>query len=327
MGYQATSFAVKSWKVRTEQGQIRLDSFVRECLPHLSRRKIEQAIRQHVFTVNGKVGKKGDRLADGDELVFKGSEAWLATAPLPDASLDIPIAYEDSALLVVNKPGGMPTHGFSGRDRLTLANFLLARFPKLTSVGSSRWEPGLVHRLDRETSGLIVVAKTQAAFENLKSQFRRRLVQKIYLALVWGITPAEGLIDIPLAHDTRDKRRMRAINRPGLTKGSGWKAITRYRRIGRSRGLSLLEIEMESGVMHQIRAHLAVVGHPIVADTLYGAGQRDNFGLLRHFLHAYKLTLLHPNDGGSLTIEAELPKELSDLLVRLNFKRRCSGYF
>ena len=327
MGYQATSFAVKSWKVRTKQGEIRLDSFVRECLPHLSRRKIEQAIRQHVFTVNGKVGKKGDRLADGDELVFEGSEAWLATAPLPDASLDIPIAYEDSALLVVNKPGGMPTHGFSGRDRLTLANFLLARFPKLTSVGSSRWEPGLVHRLDRETSGLIVVAKTQAAFENLKSQFRRRLVQKIYLALVWGITPAEGLIDIPLAHDTRDKRRMRAINRPGLTKGSGWKAITRYRRIGRSRGLSLLEIEMESGVMHQIRAHLAVVGHPIVADTLYGAGQRDNFGLLRHFLHAYKLTLLHPNDGGSLTIEAELPKELSDLLVRLNFKRRCSGYF
>jgi 23S rRNA-/tRNA-specific pseudouridylate synthase len=120
---------------------------------------------------------------------------------------------------------------------------------------------------------------------------------------------------------------MRAINRPGLTKGSAWEAITRYRRIGGSRALSLLEIEMKSGVMHQIRAHLALVGHPIVADTLYGAGQTDNFGLRRHFLHAYKLTLLHPNDGGSLTIEAELPKELSDLLARLNFKRRCSGYF
>jgi 23S rRNA pseudouridine1911/1915/1917 synthase len=319
MGDQATSLATKSWKVPAEQAQIRVDSFVRECLPHLSRRKIEEAIRHRLFTVGDRVSTKGDRLAGGDELVFRGSESWLAASPLAVAELEVPIVYEDSALLVVNKPAGMPTHGFSGRDNLTLANFLLARFPKLMNVGKSRWEPGLVHRLDRETSGLVVVAKTQAAFENLTSQFRRRRVEKIYLALVWGIAPAEGVIDIPLAHDTRDKRRMRAITRSGRTKGPAWKAVTRYRRIGRSRGLSLLEVDMETGVMHQIRAHLAATGHPIVADTLYGAGQTENFGLQRHFLHAHRLTVLHPNDGGSLTIEAELPEELADLLARMNF--------
>lgn len=318
MGDQATSFATKSWKVRTEQAAIRLDSFVRECLPHLSRRKIEDAIRSRLFTVGGRVSKKGDRLAGGDELVFRGSESWLAASPVPDAKLEVPIVYEDSALLVVNKPAGMPTHGFSGRDNLTLANFLLARFPQLTDIGKSRWEPGLVHRLDRETSGLVVVAKTQAAFENLTSQFRRRGVEKIYSALVWGVAPAEGLIDIPLAHDIRDRRRMRAITRSGRTQGRAWRAVTRYRRIGRSRGLSLLEIEMETGVMHQIRVHLAATGHPIIADTLYGR-HTENFGLQRHFLHAHRLTVLHPNHGGSLTVEAELPEELADLLARMNF--------
>ncbi len=212
----------------------------------------------------------------------------------------------------------MPTHGFSARDGATLANFLLARLPQLASVGKSRWEPGLVHRLDRETSGLLVIAKTQPVFENLRSQFRRRRVKKIYWALVWGIAPAEGAIELRLSHDPHDKRRMRPLTLLPRGKKRSWKAVTRYRRIGQSRGLSLLEIDMETGVTHQIRVHLAAIGHPIVGDVLYG-DKAEDFGLRRHFLHARSLTLLLPGCG-SFAVEAELSGELAELLKRLNVK-------
>ena len=144
-------------------------------------------------------------------MTFKGAEHWLLTAPVSQSQLRVPIVYEDDAVLVVDKPAGMATHGFSGRDQDTLANFLAAERPDLLMIGKSRWEPGLVHRLDRETSGLVLVAKTQAAFDDLRLQFRRRQVKKKYWALVWGIAEAEGAVAYPIAHDSRDKRRMRAI--------------------------------------------------------------------------------------------------------------------
>lgn len=320
MADQANQIAVKSWKLPAEHDPIRLDAFVRQRLPHLSRRAVENAIRERLFSVDEKVSNKGDTLAGGDELVFRGPESLLSPEPLPNAEIEVPIVYEDSAILVVNKPAGMPTHGFSGRDNATLANFLLARYPKLAKVGKSRWEPGLVHRLDTETSGLVVVAKTQAAFAALKSQFRSRQVKKIYWALVWGLTPAAGTIQLPLTHDKRDKRRMRTATRSARAKERTWQALTRYRRIGQSRGTSLLEIDMETGVTHQIRVHLAAIGHPIVGDTLYGVGKTESFGLQRQFLHARSLTLFRPDGGGSLTVEAELTEELAELLTRLKFQ-------
>jgi 23S rRNA pseudouridine1911/1915/1917 synthase len=320
MAVQATCGATKSWKLAAEHGPIRLDAFVRRCLPHLSRREVEKAIGAGLFSVRQKVTKKGDRLSGGDELVFQGPESWLAANPRPEADLAVEIVYEDESILIVNKPAGMPTHGFSARHGSTLANFLLARMPQLASVGKSRWEPGLVHRLDRETSGLLVIAKTQPVFENLRSQFRRRCVKKIYWALAWGIAPAEGVIDKPLSHDPRDKGRMRPSTRPPRGKARSWKAVTRYRRLGQSRGVSLLEIDMETGVTHQIRVHLAAIGHPIVGDALYGDNKAKDFGLRRHFLHARSLTLLRPDDGETFTAEADLPGDLSGLLKRLNVK-------
>jgi 23S rRNA pseudouridine1911/1915/1917 synthase len=320
MADQAIPVATRSWTLPAEHEQIRLDAFVRQCLPHLSRRAVGTAIAKRLFSVGAKVGKKGDRLTGGDKLVFRGPAILLAAHPQPDSRIDVPVVYEDASILVVNKPAGMPTHGFSARDGATLANFLLARFPEVMNVGKSRWEPGLVHRLDRETSGLVVVAKTQAAFESLTSQFRCRQVKKIYWALVWGITPAEGQIEIPLVHDTRDKRRMRMVIRLGRTKQKTWKAVTRYRRMDQSRGLSLLEIDMETGVTHQIRVHLAAIGHPIIADALYGNQETKSFRLSRHFLHARGLTIFHPDDGRALTVEAKLPGDLADLLKRLKLK-------
>jgi 23S rRNA pseudouridine1911/1915/1917 synthase len=319
MADQANQIGIKTWRLPDAHEQIRLDAFVRQCLPHLSRRQIENAIRERLFSRGGKGLKKGDRLAPGDELVFCGSERLLAAKPLPNAEIEVPIVYEDSAILIVNKPAGMPTHGFSGRDHATLANFLLGRYPEIASVGKKRWEPGLIHRLDTETSGLLVVAKTQRGFAALQAQFRGRRVKKIYWALVRGLAPAEGVVEFPLAHDRRDKRRMRIASRE--TGERSWKALTRYRRIGQSRRASLLEIDMETGVTHQIRVHLAAIGYPIIGDSLYGDGKMENFGLERQFLHARSLTLQHPDSGRWLTAEAELPDELAGLLNRLSLRR------
>lgn len=313
---QATYVATKSWTVPVGHPRIRLDAFARRCLPHLSRRAVEEAIRDGCFSVRQRVVKKGDQLAGGDELAFRGPEVWLAANPPPNAKLAAPIVYEDETILIVNKPAGMPTHGFSARDNATLANFLLWQVPQLTKVGKSRWEPGLVHRLDRETSGLVVIAKTQAAFERLRLQFRRREVRKIYWALVCGKAPVEGVIDMPLAHAGRDQRRMRTVKGARRGQQRVWKALTRYRCIGRCRGASLLEIDMETGVTHQIRVHLAAIGHSIVGDSLYGDPKQD-LGLRRHFLHARSLTFVHPQNDRILTLVAELPSELAELLVRL----------
>lgn len=303
-----------------ERPPLRLDAFARECLPHLSRRQIESAIRAKLFFIGGKAANKGDRLAGGDELRFQGPSAWLAESPLPQADISLAVIYEDEVILAVNKPAGLATHGFSGRDTDTLANLLLAHRPELANIGRSRWEPGIVHRLDRETSGVLLAAKTRSAFEDLRAQFRRRQVQKIYWALVHGKTPAEGVIALPLAHDRRDARRMRAVKGTPRSGERAWKATTRYRRLAHQRTASLLEIAMETGVTHQIRVHCAAIGHPIIADALYGDGQAPDFGLGRHFLHARSLTLLHPKNGQPVTMTAELPGELADLLKRLRIR-------
>ena len=235
----------------------------------------------------------------------------------------MPIVYEDDGVLVVDKPAGMATHGFSARDQDTLANFLAAERPDLLMISTSRWEPGLIHRLDRETSGLVLVAKTQAAFDDLRRQFRRRQVRKKYWALVWGIPEPEGTVAYPIAHDSRDKRRMRAISdiSPRSKKQKSWPALTRFRKLWDVDELSLLEIEMETGVTHQIRVHLAAIGHSIVGDFLYGEESRESFGLKRHFLHAHGLEFFHPRDHRVVNAESELPLELEAVVRHLQTTR------
>ncbi len=300
---------------------MRLDAFLRAALPHLSRRAIDGALGAGFFSRNGGPARKGDRLHAGDRIAFSGSAPWLADRPLPEPDLEISVVYEDAAMLLVDKPAGIATHGFSGRDAGTLANYLAARYPALLEVGKSRWEPGLVHRLDTETSGLVLIAKTREAFADLCRQFRERRVEKIYWALVWGECAAEGAIDLPLAHDPRDRRRMGPAGAAHGKHTKSWKARSRYRRIGRSQNLTLLEVEMETGVTHQIRVHLAAIGHPIVADPLYGDNRSDSFGLTRHFLHARRLGFCHPKDGRRVEFVAELPQELQMVLDRLGIER------
>ena len=320
-GGSARTFAsqTNSWTVPAGQRPIRLDAFVRRCLPHLSVREIRKAIEAGNFWLNRRPGRKGERLFGGEVLIFQGPPQLLASSPLPEWDLEVSILYEDESILVVDKPAGMATHGFSGKGSHTLANFLVAHWPFLAGVGKSRWEPGLVHRLDQETSGVVLIAKEQEAFENLRSQFRRRSVQKGYWALAWGRTEREGVIAYPLIHDPRDRRKMKAI----LEEGSGrsrakrWQAVTRFRTLGQAKGVSLLKIEMESGVTHQIRAHLAAIGHPIVGDAHYGEERPNPFDLGRHFLHAFYLGFRHPKDNREVAFESALPQELREILDRL----------
>ena len=178
MADQASKCAIKSWTVPATSRDVRLDTFARRCLPHLSRSALKEAIAEGLFSIQGKTAKKGAKLRAGNTLVFSGPDLWLAAQPTATTGLTVPIVYEDASVLVVDKPAGMATHGFSGRHTSTLANVLAAMRPELVNVGESPWEPGLVHRLDRETSGLVLVAKTQAAFKQLRQQFRPRQVIK-----------------------------------------------------------------------------------------------------------------------------------------------------
>ena len=322
MADQVEHVRVETWAVPSDAAEVRLDAFLRHCLPHLSRSALASVIDKKFFWIKDRPGKKGEKLRAGQSVTFRGPKEWLFTQPPPAKQLDVPIIYEDTSFLVVNKPAGMATHGFSGRDTQTLANFLVAHRPDLLTVGKSRWEPGLVHRLDHETSGLVLVAKTQAAFDNLRVQFRRREIKKLYWALVWGTTAAEGAIDYPIAHDGRDRRRMRVLRNAQRPRHAvkHWAALTHFRRIGQRRGLSLLEIDMATGVTHQIRVHVASIGHPIVGDLLYGAVNSARFGLNRHFLHARVLAFRHPEDGRTIRVEAELPAELEQVLSRVKMK-------
>jgi len=319
MGDQGVGSENKFWLVPEGTQAVRLDGFLRHCLSHLSRQQIHRAIAENLFLVNGRVARKGDRVGGGDRLSFVGPMVLLADAPPPAPQLQIPILYEDESILAIDKPAGVATHGFSGRDGATLANFLAAHQPGLLSVGKSRWEPGVVHRLDIGTSGIVLVAKTQAAFDFLRAQFRRRELKKVYLALVWGQPSDRGTIELALAHDPRDKRRMVVARQSERSSNRRiWRAITHFRVVTSARGTSLLEVEMVTGVTHQIRVHLSANGYPIVGDALYGSDYPETFGLGRHFLHARSIMLRHPATGKILTIRAELPTELRVVLQKID---------
>ncbi|HEX5604906.1 MAG TPA: RluA family pseudouridine synthase [Candidatus Binatia bacterium] len=314
---QGTMDATKAWNVAPEHEQLRVDAFLRHCLPQLSRRQLASAIADRLVSLNGRVSKKGDRVSVGDVLVFHGPAAWLSPQTPANPKLQLRVVYEDSELLIIDKPAAMPTHGFSGRDQHTVANFIAAKHPELLAIGKSRWEPGILNRLDRDTSGLVLVAKTQRSFIALRKQFRHREIVKTYWALVWGKPSASGTITLPLAHDPRDKTRMRTVDPAHLQTERIWNASTHYRKLAQRIGVALLELQMMTGVTHQIRVHLAAIGYPIVGDLLYGAVNPESFGLNRQFLHAIKVQFRHPKTGRKLTVEAPLPDDLMKVLTRL----------
>ncbi|MEW6033946.1 MAG: RluA family pseudouridine synthase [Chloroflexota bacterium] len=283
----------------------RLDRFLAGMHPALSRSQLQKLIAQGLVTVNDRRAKASLRLAPGDtvRVLLPPPEP---AVPLPE---DIPlnIVYEDAELLVVDKPAGMTVHPAPGEHRHTLVNALLAHCPSIDQ-GARGERPGIVHRLDKDTSGLMVVAKTPSAHEGLVEQFRSRSVVKTYLALVVGhVTPKTGAIEAPVGRDTANRKRM------GVVEG-GREARTRYRVTEYFGDHSLLEVTPETGRTHQIRVHLAAIGHPVAGDRVYG---RRSPYLARQFLHAARLAFRHPMTSEYLDFTTPLPPDLQQALARL----------
>ena len=281
-------------------GRERVDKVV-ALLTGMSRSEVHELIERGGVRVGSKPVTKGShKLQVGDHLEVHVPERDDGL-PVADASVAVDVVHEDADLLVVDKPAGLVVHPGSGTPSGTLVNGLLARYPDLAGVGQPD-RPGIVHRLDAGTSGLLVVARTAVAYDELQAQLHARSVERRYWALVGGaVASSSGLIDAPLARDPRDPIRRAVI-------AGGREARTRYEVIGRYDGWTLVECKLETGRTHQIRAHLAAIGHPIVGDVLYGGAV--DLGLTRPYLHAHQLTFRHPSTGLLAGFDSALPVDL-----------------
>jgi 23S rRNA pseudouridine1911/1915/1917 synthase len=308
----------------------RLDQWLASQLPDVSRVRIQQLIEQKKIQINGNVPKPSMKLRGGEGIIITGT---VELPPLRAFAEDIPldVIYEDESIAVVNKSAGMSVHAGSGKDeagnRGTMVNALLHRFNGLSSVGGEL-RPGIVHRLDKETSGLVLVAKSDLAHRKLAEQFARREVKKTYIALVHGWPKmTKGTINAAISRDM--VRRARMTTRRATQSRPGREAITHWQVTEQIEGaygkFSLLEVKIETGRTHQIRVHLSSIGHPVVGDTLYGAARPQSYGgttpevasLKRNFLHAFAIQFRHPISDRPLSFQQPLPAELSDFLRRI----------
>jgi 23S rRNA pseudouridine1911/1915/1917 synthase len=274
----------------------------------VTRTLAQRAIRSGAIAVDESEVKPSYRL-EGGELV--AGEIPLPLVPSPEPE-DIPIAvrYSDERVLVVSKPAGLVTHPAAGHPSGTLVNALLALGEPLAGRDSIR--PGIVHRLDKETSGLLLIAKDDAARDFLVDAIRSHRVERIYLALVRGRPGSEtGTIEAPVGRDPVRRRLMAVVD-------TGRPAVTHYRILGSTASVSLLEVSLETGRTHQIRVHLSHLGHPVVGDRVYGGGggTAAGLGLARPFLHARRLVFPHPDDGRTIAIDDALPPDLEAVLER-----------
>lgn len=283
---------------------VRLDVFVRASLPALSQRLARLVIAEGVVRVNGRRAPKGVRVCRGDQVTLPDIGGL---APEPD--LPLHVVHEDAALIALDKPGAMPGHALDPRARGTAANFLVARYPETVALGLPL-APGLVHRLDTGTSGLLLAARTAAAYDALRAGFASRRVEKRYLAVVAGAVPRPGLrLALPLAHDPHDRRRM--IAAPAGARA--WEAETVITPVAFGSTCSLVEAVIRTGVTHQVRVHLALAGYPVLGDALYG-GPSAGLPAERHALHAAALSFAHPTDGRAVSLTCPLPDDLRALV-------------
>ncbi len=293
------------------QDSERLDRFLADRNTGLSRSRLHSLIAEGMVTLNGAAGRPSQRVRAGDRvtlIVPAPRVADVSPQPIP-----LTVVYQDAELIVVDKPAGLSVHPGPGHPDGTLVNALLALCPDIQGVGGVI-RPGIVHRLDKDTSGLMVVAKTESVHRNLSEQIKARKVDKGYLALAIGVPdPPQGRVDAPISRDPRHRKRMAVVL-------GGRDSRTAYRVLERIAGYSLLELDLETGRTHQIRVHLAYLGHPLLGDGVYG--KRSPL-LERHFLHAHRLGFQHPLSGETLELRSELPPDLAQVVEEL---RREEGH-
>ncbi|HEX7090086.1 MAG TPA: RluA family pseudouridine synthase [Longimicrobiales bacterium] len=309
-----------------DEGGERLDRYLAHHLPTLSRSRIARLLETGRVRLNGRVPRKSERVVRGD--VVEVDIPPPAPSELAPEAIPIDIIYQDSDLAVIDKPAGLVVHPAPGHATGTLVHALLHHMGDLSGIGGVL-RPGIVHRLDRDTSGLMLVAKNDAAHRALSAALKRREVRRSYLAAAWGhLDEGERLVEAPIGRARADRKRMAVV-------AGGRPARTRLRRLERWRAADLLRAELDTGRTHQIRVHLAYIGHPVVGDRVYGAGAERGISgtdrpwaqalarrVPRQFLHAAELAFPHPRSGERLEFRSPLPP---DLAAAAEWARRTSG--
>ena len=298
-------------RITAQSGPARLDQYLAGLDLGLTRSRLQQLIADGDILVNGAAVKPSHRIRPGDRIQLS------PPPPQPAAALpqDIPLTviYQDAHLIVIDKPPGLPAHPGPGHPDGTLVNGLLALCPDIQGIGG-RIRPGIVHRLDKDTSGLIIAAKTETAHHHLSQQIKNRAIKKGYLALVQGApSPPAGIIDVPIARDPRRRTRMAVTpnGRPSRTEYRTLQRITPHPPKRTNAAQTLLELQLHTGRTHQARVHLAWLGHPIIGDTLYGKPAPH---IPRQFLHAHHLAFTHPHTHQPLQFNSPLPPDLQSAL-------------
>ena len=311
----------------------RLDKFLAGKIKEFSRSQLQKAVQNSAIKINGHfVIKPGFRLRKNDRVVVLEEKLISPNEKLkiePDEKIQLKIIYEDDNILVIDKPAGLLVHPTLKEYQHTLVNALISRYPDIISVGESPMRPGIVHRLDKETSGLLIIAKNQNTFYFIKEQFLNRTVEKKYLALVEGIPKnKEGIIEYAI-RPSKNYRLKKIAVKPFLAKVSDGKkeepikkserAAKTYYKVIRTFNdkFALLDVEPKTGRTHQIRVHLASIGHPIIGDSLYGA--KTKLSKNRHFLHAYYLKFILPK-GQPIALETDLPEDLKNAITRFQYQ-------
>jgi 23S rRNA pseudouridine1911/1915/1917 synthase len=299
----------KSFHLRVLEAGLRLDKYISQACPELSRTRAQKLVEDGHITVNGKKVRSSFKLQAGDAvdiLIPPPTPSTLAPEAIP-----LKVLFEDRDLMVVDKPAGLTVHPAPGHYTHTLANAVLALLPGLDAAGTDR--PGIVHRLDKDTSGLILIAKNPLAHMKLADQFKSRSVSKVYLALVKGrMSPDKGVIEAEIGRDPRDRQRMAVVTR-------GREARTEYEVLRYIDNHTLLEVRPRTGRTHQIRVHLAAIGFPVIGDATYGL--KSDY-LSRQFLHASKLGFRLPSSGEYREFESPLPPDLVRALELIAEKGR-----
>jgi 23S rRNA pseudouridine1911/1915/1917 synthase len=285
----------------------RLDVYLAERFEGLTRSRIRKLIDEGQVIVNGVLKKAGFKLRENDLV-----EAEIGIEPSPELrpqDLPLTVIHADDHIVVIDKTYGLVVHPGAGNRDGTLASALLYRFPELSGLGEAE-RPGIVHRLDKETSGVMVVARSPEAYVSLRRQFKDRDVRKVYLGLAWGKMPSEGCMDRPIGRHAKHGQRISVRTRKPRP------AVTFYKVLEEFKGMSFLEIRPVTGRTHQIRVHLAAAGHPLAGDSRYGR-RKENPKFPRLFLHAHRLSFIHPGTGKRVEFTSVLPSELAVILEEL----------
>ena len=297
-------------EIKVENSEnVRLDAYIASKQSDLSRSNIQKLIDSGDILVNNSIKKMSYKVQEGDVIQINVPEA--REAILMPENIPIDIIYQDNDIIVVNKPKGLVVHPADGNPDGTLVNAIIAICKDGLSGIGGELRPGIVHRLDKDTSGLLIVAKNDKAHRLMSEQIKNREVRKIYIALVKGVVSEnEATIDMPIGRSTKDRKKM-AVRKDGK------EAVTHFRVLKRYPSYTLLEVKIDTGRTHQIRVHMAEIGHPVVGDMVYSSGKNE-FGVEGQMLHAKSLDFKHPITGKQMHLEAPLPKYFEDVLDKLS---------